>query len=140
MIREVKLILPKFHVEIDLSSFSPKPAENFDGTLLSLALFCHSEYIFANNFSKPNILKRFQSLGIYILQENRVAFQRWLPACPPAVQGANRHDTPTFKAERSPQNQFHGIWECLTRSPEGEQVRRRIKFSGCVPIFRMCSN
>jgi len=49
-------IVPKFHVEINLPSFSPKLGENFDGTLLSLALFCHSAYIFAINFSKPNIM------------------------------------------------------------------------------------
>jgi len=43
-----------------LPSFSPKLGENLDGTLLSLALFCHSADIFENNFLKPNFLKHFQ--------------------------------------------------------------------------------
>jgi len=54
------MLLPKFHVEINLPNFSPKLGENFDGTLLIIALMCHSVYIFAINFSKPNMLKRFQ--------------------------------------------------------------------------------
>jgi hypothetical protein len=57
---EIMNIKPRFHVEINLPSFSPKQGEDLDRTFLSLALFCHSANIFANNFSKPNILKRFQ--------------------------------------------------------------------------------
>jgi len=52
--------IPEIPRRNKLPSFSPKLGENFDGTLLSLALFCHTEYIFGINFSKPNILKRFQ--------------------------------------------------------------------------------
>jgi len=43
----------------DFAIFSPKLGEDVGETLLSLALFCHSAYISANNFSKPNFLKHF---------------------------------------------------------------------------------
>jgi hypothetical protein len=54
------LIIPKFQVEINLASFSPKLGENFDGTLLSLALFWDSEYIFAINLSNQTLVVQFR--------------------------------------------------------------------------------
>jgi hypothetical protein len=46
-----------------LPSFSPKAGENFYGTLLSLAFFCHSANILAMIFSKPNFPCRARGRG-----------------------------------------------------------------------------
>jgi hypothetical protein len=60
----MRKLIPEFYANINLPSFSPKLSENFDGALLSLALFCHSAYIFAINFSKLIFLKRFHHPGL----------------------------------------------------------------------------
>jgi hypothetical protein len=56
----IKQLLPRFHVEIILRSISPNLGDNFCGTILIVALFCHFPMVFATNHSEPNISKRFR--------------------------------------------------------------------------------